>query len=348
MIFGGGAFASRRLCILQGGKAISKDLRVNQMIRAREVRVIDEENRQLGVIMLREALRIASEKGLDLVEVAPTAQPVVCRIMDYGRYKYEQAKRDREARKKQLVVDVKELKMGPNIEDHDFEVRVKSAERFLNEGDKIKATIQFRGRQIQHSVLGRQVLARFAERLRELAAVEADPRMEGRNMHIILAPRPEVLARARAGRSEGQEPETGSDAAGHPAPAGEPGTARPAVANAVGEGHAEPGPRPGQSAAEAAPTREPARQPAMAPSTMPARPPLGAGAGAGAGGAGAAAGGAQSAPQRAPMTPRPPVPRPAGTGTGTGAAPLPAARPPSTAPGAGPAPTPPVRRASPR
>lgn len=328
----------RRLCILQGGKAISKDLRVNQMIRAREVRVIDEENQQLGVIMLREALRIASEKGLDLVEVAPTAQPVVCRIMDYGRYKYEQAKRDREARKKQLVVDVKELKMGPNIEDHDFEVRVKSAERFLNEGDKIKATIQFRGRQIQHSVLGRQVLSRFAERLRELAAVEAEPRMEGRNMHVILAPRPEVLARARAGRSEGQESDAASEAAEHAAPAVERGTPHAAAASAAGDGHAAQGPRPGQSAVEAAPAREPARAPAAAP----ARPP--AGAGAGGTGAGAAVGGAQSAPQRAPMTPRPPLSRPAGPG----GAPTPAARPPSPAPGAATAPNPPVRRASPR
>lgn len=194
-------FASAVL-YLQGGKSISRDLRVNTSIRAREVRLIDEDNAQLGVVSLREALRIAADKGLDLVEVAPTAQPVVCRIMDYGRYKYEQAKRDREARKKQLVIDVKELKFGPNIEDHDFEVRVRNAERFLREGDKLKGTVQFRGRQIQHSALGRQVLMRFAERLRDLAVIEQQPRQEGRSMHILMAPRPEVLQQARAGRSD--------------------------------------------------------------------------------------------------------------------------------------------------
>ncbi len=334
---------------MQGGKAISKDLRVNQMIRAREVRLIDEENRQLGVIVLREALRIAADKGLDLVEVAPTAQPVVCRIMDYGRYKYEQAKRDREARKKQLVVDVKELKMGPNIEDHDFEVRVKSAERFLNEGDKIKATIQFRGRQIQHSVLGRQVLARFAERLRDLAVVESDPRMEGRNMHVILAPRPEILARARAGRSEGQEAEERGEAApladaqveaANGAGVGPVAAqaAQPAGLPAVGtSGQPE---RPAPSDPGAAPAREaaPTREPARAPNASPARPPA-AGGGTG---AGAGAGGANPVSQRAPVAPRPPVGRPGGTG----GAPMPGTRPASAAPGA--ASQPPVRRASPR
>jgi translation initiation factor IF-3 len=275
---------------MQGGKSISKDLRVNQMIRAREVRLIDEENRQLGVVVLREALRIAADKGLDLVEVAPTASPVVCRIMDYGRYKYEQAKRDREARKKQLVVDIKELKMGPNIEDHDFEVRVKNAERFLREGDKLKATIQFRGRQIQHSVLGRQVLARFAERLRDLAVVEADPRMEGRNMHIIMAPRPEILARARAGRGELERAEGAEPAAERHAEARTPAPAVQAVDEPAPAAPA-PAPRPSSPA----PAQRPAVRPAGngAPASQPPRP--------------AAAGGPSRPPSAAPA-PKPAAP----------------------------------------
>jgi len=308
----------------QGGKSISKDLRVNQMIRAREVRLIDEENRQLGVIVLREALRIATEKGLDLVEVAPTASPVVCRIMDYGRYKYEQSKRDHEARKKQLVVDVKELKMGPNIEAHDFEVRVKNADRFLREGDKIKATIQFRGRQIQHSVLGRQVLARFGERLRDLAVVETEPRMEGRNMHIILAPRPEIMARARAGR----EGPAGPEEQGAEQPVEDLRQPADEIASAGGE----PAPRPAAGDQATAP-RAPAPQ---APAAAPAAPAAPTPAAGGAPRAAPAAAPAPAArpPQRAPgaLT----APRPAARPNGTGAAPIPgpAARPSAPAPAA--------------
>lgn len=155
----------------------------------REVRLIDEEGNQLGVMPTRDALQIALEKGLDLVEVAPTAQPPVCRVMDYGRFKYEQAKRDREARRNQHVVSIKELKMRPRIDDHDFEVKVRSGERFLKDGDKIKCTIMFRGREIVHSQLGREVLRQLAERLQEFGHVESEPRLEGRNMTMILAPR---------------------------------------------------------------------------------------------------------------------------------------------------------------
>lgn len=138
---------------------------------------------------LRDALRIAAEKGLDLVEVAPNSQPVVCRIMDYGKFKYEQSKREREARRSQKVVTIKELKMRPRIDDHDFEVKVRSAERFLKDGDKIKCTIMFRGREIVHSQLGLEVLERLAERLKELGVVEQEPRVEGRNMVMVLAPK---------------------------------------------------------------------------------------------------------------------------------------------------------------
>ena len=172
-----------------GCKCISKDLRVNEAIRAREVRLVDVNGEQLGILPAREALRIAQEKGLDLVEVAAIAKPPVCRIMDYGRFKYEESKREREARKKQKIVSIKEVKMRPSIEDHDFDVRARQAERFLRDGDKVKCTIMFRGREIVHADLGKAVLDRLVERVKELCVVERAARVEGRNMVMILNPK---------------------------------------------------------------------------------------------------------------------------------------------------------------
>lgn len=171
------------------GKVISKDLRVNEEIRAREVRLISAEGEQLGIVPLREALRIAAESGLDLVEVAPTAKPAVCRIMDYGRHKYETAKKEREARKKQRVGDIKEVKLRPRIEQHDFQVKVRNARRFLEDGDKVKVTLMFRGRELAHVDLARQVLERMVQEIADLASVERPPRLEGRNMVMVLMPR---------------------------------------------------------------------------------------------------------------------------------------------------------------
>jgi len=173
----------------------SKDLRLNDAIRAREVRLVDADGTQLGIVPGRDAIRIAAEKGLDLVEVAPLAKPPVCRIMDYGKFRYEESKREREARKKQKVISIKELKMRPNIEDHDFEVRVRQAESFLKEGDKIKATIMFRGREIVHADLGKQVLDRLLDRIQDLCIVERPAKTEGRNMIMILAPKAEASSR---------------------------------------------------------------------------------------------------------------------------------------------------------
>jgi len=135
-----------------------------------------------------DALRMAEEKGFDLVEVAPQARPVVCKIMDYGRYKYEQSKRDKESRKKQHVVSLKEVKMRPNIEDHDFDVKARNAIRFLQDGDKVKVTLMFRGREIVHPHLGQQILRKLAEQVQDMATVERHPKLEGRNMIMILAP----------------------------------------------------------------------------------------------------------------------------------------------------------------
>ncbi|NPV29642.1 MAG: translation initiation factor IF-3 [Firmicutes bacterium] len=168
---------------------MNKDLRVNEEIRAREVRLVNSDGQQLGIMPLKEGLRVAMEQGLDLVEVAPHAKPPVCRIMDYGKYKYEQSKREREARKKQRIINVKELKLRPNIEEHDFRVKVKNAQRFLMDGDKVKITLMFRGREISHAELGHNLCLRFYEQVRDLAVMEKEPKIEGRNMIMILAPK---------------------------------------------------------------------------------------------------------------------------------------------------------------
>jgi len=155
-----------------------------------EVRLVGEEgNEQLGVMPVAEALAIATEKNLDLVEISPTAKPPVCKMMDYGRYRYDQIKRDKDARKNQKVVNVKEVKLRLNIEDHDFETKAKNGEKFLRSGDKLKVTIMFRGREITHSDLGFALCKRMEERLAEVSAVERYPKLEGRNMIMILTPK---------------------------------------------------------------------------------------------------------------------------------------------------------------
>ncbi|WP_037351284.1 translation initiation factor IF-3 [Anaeroarcus burkinensis] len=164
-------------------------MRINEEIRVREVRVTTAEGEQLGIMQVRDALQMAIEQNLDLVEVAPTARPPVCRIMDYGKFKYEQQKRDKEAKKKQKIVTIKEVKLRPNIEDHDFDVKKKNALRFLEDGDKVKVTIMFRGRELSHPELGRVLLVRMAKELVDIANVERDPKLEGKNMIMILNPK---------------------------------------------------------------------------------------------------------------------------------------------------------------
>ncbi|MGB9804592.1 translation initiation factor IF-3 [Desulfofundulus sp.] len=171
---------------------ITKNFRVNEEIRAREVRVVDASGNQLGIMPVREALRLAEERQLDLVEIAPQAKPPVCRLMDYGKYKYEQSKREKEARKRQRIVNIKEVKLRPSIEEHDFQVKSRNAARFLKEGDKVKVTIMFRGREIMHTQLGHQLLLRLAEQVKDLSIIERQPKLEGKNMVMILAPRQDV------------------------------------------------------------------------------------------------------------------------------------------------------------
>ena len=163
--------------------------KINEKIRFPKIRVIDTDGEQLGIITPQEALRVAEAKELDLVLVSETANPPVCRIMDYGKYKFEQEKRAREARKKQHTADVKEVKMRYKIEDHDYNVRVNNAKRFLKSGDKVKATITFRGREIQHSNLAERLLQRMATDLEEFAEVQQAPKREGRNMMMLLSPK---------------------------------------------------------------------------------------------------------------------------------------------------------------
>ncbi|MGH7128603.1 MAG: translation initiation factor IF-3 [Planctomycetaceae bacterium] len=177
-----------------GGCAISTErrVRVNRQIRISPVRVIGADGSQLGIMAVEEALTTAESDGLDLVEVAPNARPPVVRIMDYGKYKYEEARKARLARKKQHQITIKEVKFRPAIEPHDFEFKVRHARRFLEEGNKVKATMMFRGRQMAHPEHGLEVLRKVAEVLDEVGKVEAQPSMEGRTMTMILAPRKSV------------------------------------------------------------------------------------------------------------------------------------------------------------
>ncbi len=167
---------------------IVEDLRVNRQINAREVRLINPEGEQIGIMPLQKALKEAENRELDLVEVAPQADPPVCRIMDYGKYKYEQAKKEQEAKKNQNVMNVKEVQMGVKIEDHDFNVKLKQARRFLKDKDKVKVRIKFRGREMMHKHLGYDLCERLKEETSDLGTVESGPNMEGRNMMMFIAP----------------------------------------------------------------------------------------------------------------------------------------------------------------
>jgi translation initiation factor IF-3 len=163
--------------------------RVNKEIAAVQVRLIDEEGENVGVVATVVALEQALEAGLDLVEISPGADPPVAKILDYGRFKYEDQKKKNEARKKQKVIEVKEIKMRPNIDQHDYDVKMRSINRFIGDGDKVKVTLRFRGREMVHQELGLKVLNRVREQIDEIAKVEQFPRMEGRQMIMIVAPR---------------------------------------------------------------------------------------------------------------------------------------------------------------
>ncbi|MBS7812549.1 translation initiation factor IF-3 [Roseococcus pinisoli] len=163
--------------------------RVNEEIRVPQVRLIDEAGEMLGVMSIRDALYKAYQSGLDLLEISPNAVPPVCKITDYGKFKYEQQKKANEARKKQKVVEIKEIKVRPNIDDHDYDVKMKQARSFIGEGDKVKVTLRFRGREMAHQELGVKLLERIRSELVELVKVESMPRLENRQMIMVLAPK---------------------------------------------------------------------------------------------------------------------------------------------------------------
>ena len=180
--------SARRRIIALDKRSAKSFIRINERIRAREVRVIDENGEQLGILAPFEALRIAKERGLDLVEVSPNAVPPVCRIQDYGRYLYEKEKSERAARKKQKVITIKEVKFSVTVDEHDYQTKKNQAVRFLTEGDKVKASLRFRGRQMAHRELGYKIINRLIQDIGDAGVVEFMPRMEGTILHAILAP----------------------------------------------------------------------------------------------------------------------------------------------------------------
>ena len=170
---------------------IKQELPINRQIRAKEVQLIGETGEKLGVVSFQEALSKAEDKNLDLVLVAPNSNPPVCKIMNYGKYKFEQAKKEKEAKKKQKVLEVKEIRVTPNIEEHDFGFKAKNARKFIEDGNKVKITVRFRGREVNNSKAGENVLNKFISALEDVANVEKAPKLEGRNMFTILAKKTE-------------------------------------------------------------------------------------------------------------------------------------------------------------
>jgi translation initiation factor IF-3 len=168
--------------------AAREDYRVNDRIEAQEVRLVGEDGEMIGVVRLREAIERAREVGLDLVEVSPTAKPPVCKILDYGKFKYEAQKRANAARKKQRVIEVKEIKMRPGIDDNDYNIKMKKVRTFLEEGDKVKVTMRFRGRELSHQNLAMNILTKVKDEVSDLGKVEQFPKMEGRQMVMVMAP----------------------------------------------------------------------------------------------------------------------------------------------------------------
>ncbi len=162
---------------------------LNEEIRDSEIRLIGATGEQLGIMSAAQAQRIADEQGLDLVKISPQAKPPVCKLMDYGKFRFEQSKREKEARKNQHTVEIKEVRMSPGIDVGDFNTKLKNAQKFLSEGNRVKVSVRFRGREMAHTEIGRDLLLRFAEQTGELASLEKEPKMEGRSMSIFLSPK---------------------------------------------------------------------------------------------------------------------------------------------------------------
>lgn len=186
-------------------KNIIKELRVNERIRGTEFRLVGEKGEQLGIMLLYQAREVAKKHNLDLVEVAPMAKPPVCRLMDYGKYKYEQTRKEREARRTQRLSLLREVRMRPKIGEHDFEAKERSARKFLEGGDKVKVTVMFRGRENAHPELGLRLLERMSGSLKELASIEKQPTREGARLHVILSPQTTQKTRIKEEIEQGQD-----------------------------------------------------------------------------------------------------------------------------------------------
>ena len=167
----------------------TQEQQINEEIRDKEIRVISEEGEQLGIMSAAEALKIAESSNLDLVKISPQAKPPVCKVMDYGKFRFEKAKREREAKKNQKIVEIKEIRLSLNIDTHDFETKLNHARKFLAEGNKVKFSIRFRGREMAHTNIGEQILREFAEKCGETANMDKEPKLEGRNMSMFLSPK---------------------------------------------------------------------------------------------------------------------------------------------------------------
>ncbi|MCR5088068.1 MAG: translation initiation factor IF-3 [Oscillospiraceae bacterium] len=171
---------------------------INEQIRDAEVRLIDDAGEQLGIVSSEEALRIAMERGFDLVKIAPNSTPPVCRIMDYGKFRFEQTKKEKEAKKNQRIIEIKEIRMSPGIDTNDFNTKLKNAQKFLSEGNRVKVSVRFRGREMAHTEIGQELLQDFAEKCAETANLDKAPKLEGRNMSMFLSPKPITPAKKPA------------------------------------------------------------------------------------------------------------------------------------------------------
>ncbi len=235
---------------MEKGFAISRDLRINQMIRVFDVRVVDEDGSQLGVMRTADALRLAQERGLDLVEVAPLASPPVARLLDFGQYKYELTKREKEAKRRQRSITFKEVRLKPKIGMGDFETKVRRAIEFLQDGDRVKVSVQFRGRELTHPQIGRDLLDKFAEEIKEHGVVERPPLLEGKSMHISVAsvhkPKPHEPSPATAGKGHARAETPIASIAGEAAvdKETEPAAPAPRQPEAAQEAIPETGPAP--------------------------------------------------------------------------------------------------------
>ena len=185
---------------------------INEEILDKEVRLIGDQGEQLGIMSVEEALRIATEHELDLVKIAPGSNPPVCKIMDYGKFRFEQAKKEKEAKKNQRVIEIKEIRMSPGIDTNDFNTKLKNAQKFLNDGDRVKVSVRFRGREMAHTEIGTVLLKDFANQCTEIANMDKAPKLEGRNMSMFLSPKPQAPAKKPAKPKQPKAPEAAPEA----------------------------------------------------------------------------------------------------------------------------------------